>query len=92
MDAHVGQPGTEGALSEYDDLKRLRVTDKLSNQGMVHAKQLGCQLRNPQLNLAPFLFMLCCWRCVESKPGEVRLDRVQLLLGHVQAADHLDEG
>ena len=63
-------------------------TLEMRDEGMLRAEQVSRLLRNQQLNLAQFLLIrFCRWR-VRGKPSEVLLDRVQTLLGHVQAAGH----
>ncbi len=92
VDAHTAQPRTGSALGEDDDLTRPLMPDELSDKRMVRAEQVGRQLRHPQLDLAQLLLMVACQGRARGTPGEVRLDRVQTLLDHIQVASHLDEG
>ena len=92
VNAHTGQPRTGGTLGGCDLAMRPVMTDELSDQGMVGAEQVGCQVRHPPLNLAQLpLIRLSRWR-LRVKPGQVRLDRIQTRLDQVEAAGHLNEG
>ena len=92
VDAHTGQQRTEGALGGCDLAMRPVMTDELSDQGMVGAEQVGCQVRHPPLNFAQLLLMVFCQGCARRTPGAVRLDRIQTRLDQVEAAGHLNEG
>ena len=99
VDAPTGQPGTGGALGGGDLAMRPAMADAViperrdeADEGMVRAEDLSRQLRDQPTNRTQLPLMLCRRWHVRVTRGEVRLDRCQARLGHIQSLGDLRKG
>jgi hypothetical protein len=99
VDAPTGQPGIGGALGGCDLTMRPAMADAViperrdeADEGMVRAEDLSRQLRDLPPDLVQLPLVIGSQRRLRVKLGEVRLDRFQARLGHIQSLGDLRKG